>query len=80
MWKRKRSGLYETYRELWRFHSYHMLLAHVVVAGVVAFLISLDSYEHGEIGWFWPAISLAVAFFACLALFIPGEDKNEPWL
>ena len=78
-WKKKQPDLAERYLDLWRFHSYHMVLSHISMIGVIAFMVLNNIYQSGDIGWFWPAFSLAIAFIACLALFIPGESDNEPW-
>lgn len=76
-WKRQQdASLFAKYRRWWRDFSFSMTMLHIIVAGLLVFLFTLKSYQDGDIGWFWPAIGLAVATLACFALFIPLADDD----
>lgn len=43
---------------------------HVIVIGLLVFLLTVQDFHNGQCHWFFPATGLAVAFLACLALFV----------
>lgn len=68
--RNRRESLWWFYRSLWHQETFVMLMLHIIVASLLLFVVSFAYYNDGRASVYWPALGIALAFLACMGLFV----------